>query len=464
MEQREVSFDKLPEVEQDFMLQRELDWSEIISEDFPEQVIVSPPERFESNDDRGRPGFRPRSFGGPPILDYEVQFPLGQPTADNLLAICLNGDHRPRYPKSYFPVSAFGQQKRKASAVNKAESWFSTCCKGNQMEETLCCATQAWELHIQDFCEEASSIKDHLYHCCRLRGNDRLICFQNDAPNPNYEATEALPVPPLPSADSFLFDPSTCRSTETPIIKMEKKPSAAPQKVHMSFPPGRPTSDTIEALCRKPKRRRLNKRTCRAGATAEHLALQAKAVNRIETGFKHCCKRKEAALDCADQKWREELDRYCVDKDGGQVGFHCCSSNVSDDRYNCFQDVSPDRHYNMTSATEEPSLHNICSIQKILSKKLPAGFPLKSFVNQCCPLSKEHKTACFQQRLEEVSEMCSSRSRRTSNPAARRCCRTSSPESVQCFSKTLMDAVSKATNVSRQKKKKKNRCLSNEKF
>lgn len=94
----------------------------------------------------GRLRFGPRSFGGPPILDYEVQFPLGRPTSDNLRAICVNGDRRPSYPESYFPASGFGQQKRKASAVNKAESWFSTCCQGNQTwgtEVTLCCATQA---------------------------------------------------------------------------------------------------------------------------------------------------------------------------------------------------------------------------------------------------------------------------------------------------------------------------------
>nr|XP_040021595.1 extracellular matrix protein 1-like isoform X1 [Gasterosteus aculeatus aculeatus] len=465
LEQREVTFDKImQEMEQQHpMLQREITFAELFPNGFPDDsLVVSPPERFERINDKGRLRFGPRSFGGPPILDYEVQFPLGRPTSDNLRAICVNGDRRPSYPESYFPASGFGQQKRKASAVNKAESWFSTCCQGNQTwgtELTLCCATQAWELYIQSFCEEASSIKDRLYHCCKLSGNDELACFQNDAPNPNYEATEELPVPPLPSTGVFPFDPSTCLRTEMTLQSVqgqtratEMKASAAPQKVDMSFPPGRPTSDTIEALCRNQKRRPLYKTNCPMGARHEHLARQAKTINRIETGFKHCCKRKQAALDCADQKWREELDKYCVDKDGGRVDFRCCLSDVSDDRYNCFQEVSPDRHYNMTSAPEELSLHKICDIPKILSKKLPAGFPLTSFVNQCCHLSEENKSACIQQKLAKVSEMCSSR--RTSHQAVRRCCSTSSPESVQCFSKILMDAISKATNVSRQKKRK----------
>lgn len=80
---------------------------------------------------------------------YPVQFPLARPSLDNLQAICLHSDHRPRYPDSYFPPSGFGAMRRRASAVNNAESWFSTCCHGNQtwgMDVTLCCATQAVSL------------------------------------------------------------------------------------------------------------------------------------------------------------------------------------------------------------------------------------------------------------------------------------------------------------------------------
>lgn len=94
----------------------------------------------------GRPHFGPRSYH--PLENYPVQFPLARPSSENLNAICFHGDHRPRYPKSYFPQSGYGQQKRMADAVNMAEAWFETCCKHNQTEETdrevtLCCVTQA---------------------------------------------------------------------------------------------------------------------------------------------------------------------------------------------------------------------------------------------------------------------------------------------------------------------------------
>ncbi|XP_070692212.1 extracellular matrix protein 1 [Pempheris klunzingeri] len=481
VEQREVTFDIdkiMQEMQQPdpFMLQKEVDLADILDpKEFPiEQAMMPSPEQYDTLSDRyqgsrpggltpggRRPGFGPRSFGGPPFLDYRVQFPVGRPTSDNLQAICLHGDHRPRYPDSYFPDSGFGQQRRRASAVNKAESWFSMCCKGNQTwerEVMLCCATQAWELSVKSFCEEDSSVKDRLYDCCRLTGSDRLNCFHNDAPNPNYGPTEELPVPPLPLDAIFNFDPSTCqRSVMTPysIIrkhkkKKEKKPSAA-QKPDINFPPGKPTAGVIESLCSNQKLRPLYTIKCLPGEGFEWLARQAKTINRIEKGFKHCCKKDQDVLNCADGKWREELDKFCLGEKGKKVDFHCCSVDRANDRYSCFQDSSPDPHYNTTSTTEDVSLNKICETHKIIKKKFPVGFPLKNIVTQCCPLSEQDKTACIGQRLEEMSEnWCSLR--KASPPAVRQCC--SGPQSPQCISKILTDAITKATKVPRQKKKK----------
>ncbi|XP_054477114.1 extracellular matrix protein 1-like [Anoplopoma fimbria] len=447
-EQREVTFDKIIQAMEDsdsFIFQKEVDLRDYVMKEGSKPGVLTPRG--------GRP--RPRSFRGPYFLEYPVQFPVGRPTSDNLQAICLHGEHRPNYPASYFPVSSYGQHKRMGSAVNMAESWFSTCCKGNQTwerEVTLCCATQAWELSVQLFCEEASSIKAPLYHCCRLRGNDKLNCFQNDAPNPNYEATEELLVPPLPSTVNFSFDPSTCQRTEM-IPQSLRGNGDAPRKVDISFPPGQPTADTIETLCRNQKQRPLYKINCLAGEEYAWLARQAKTINRIEKGFKQCCKKKHGVLNCADQKWREELNKYCVDENGEKVDFPCCLVGESNDRYSCFRNVSDDPHYDMTSATEELSLHKICDTHKIIKKKFPVGFPVKHLVDQCCPLPEELKTACFEQKLEELSQICSAK--KTSPPAVRRCCRMSSQRPAQCMSKILMDAISKANNVSRQKKRKK---------
>ncbi|XP_076594270.1 extracellular matrix protein 1 [Chaetodon auriga] len=481
LEQHDVTFDPdkiMQEMQQPHpdMLQRQVDLMDLFDpEEFPvEQVMVFPQEQYDTLSERGgskpdvltprgrQPSFGPRSFGGPPMLDYPVQFPVARPSFDNLQAICLHGDHRPRYPDSYFPDSGFGQQKRRASAVNKAESWFSTCCKGNQTwgsEVTLCCATQAWELSVQSFCEEDSSVKDRLYDCCKQTGSDRLNCFHNDAPNPNYEPTEELPVTQLPSTASFSFVPSTCqRTVMTPYgvrgnkRKKMKKPSTS-QKIDMNFPPGRPTANTIGSLCNNHKLRPLYAVKCLPGVGFEWVARQAKTINRIEKGFKQCCKKKQGVLNCADQKWREELDKFCVDENGEQVDFHCCSAgDMKNDRYNCFQSISPSPHYNMTSDTEELSIHKICDTHKIIKKKFPVGLPMRNTVNQCCPLSEQDKATCFARKLKELSEnLCISKK---TTPGGRRCCRSPSQDVAQCISKILMDGITKATNVLRQKKRK----------
>ncbi|XP_041798606.1 extracellular matrix protein 1-like [Chelmon rostratus] len=469
LEQHDVTFD-LDKIMQEMqqpdlhMLQREIDLMDAFGpEESPVgQVIVSPPEQYDTLSERGRPSFGPRSFGGPPILQYHVLFPLARPSSDNLQAICLHGDQRPRYPDSYFPVSGFGQQRRRGSAVNKAESWFSTCCQGNQTwgrEVTLCCATQAWELSVQSFCEEDSSVKDRLYHCCKQTGSDRLNCFHNDAPNPNYEPTEELPVPPPPSTASFNFEPNTCqRTVMTPYSvkgnkKKKMKKLSSPEKININFPPGRPTADSIESLCHNHKARPLYTVKCLPGVGYEWVARQAKTINRIEKGFKQCCKKKHGVFNCADQKWREELNKFCVGENGEQVDFHCCSAGEGEnDRYNCFQSISPNPHYNMTSAAEELSVYKICDTHKIIKKKFPIGLPIRGIVNQCCPLSEQDKTMCFDRKLKELSEkLCISKK---ASPGGRRCCRSPSKDVGQCISKILMDGITKATSVMRQKKKK----------
>uniref|UniRef100_A0A3P8RWK8 Extracellular matrix protein 1b n=1 Tax=Amphiprion percula TaxID=161767 RepID=A0A3P8RWK8_AMPPE len=464
--QREVTFDldQLMQVMQQpesLDLQKEEDLSELLDpKEFPiEQMMVSPPDI--NGRERGRPSFGPRSFGGPPMLQYPVQFPLSRPTSNNLQAICLHGDHRPRYAiRSYFPASGFGQLKRQAEAVNNAESWFDVCCKGNQTwetEVTLCCATQAWELFVETFCSADSSVKDRLYDCCKLTGSDRLNCFNRDAPNPNYGATEELPVTPIPSTISFSFDQNTCQraqmapySARADRKKKEKKASTA-ENVDISFPPGRPSADAIESLCSHQKLRPLYHTRCLPRSGFEWLARQAKTVNRIEKGYRQCCKKKQGVLSCVDQKWSDEIDRFCL-TDG--LSFSCCSSQSSADRYSCFHSMSIDPHYNKTSAPEDLSLNSICDTHKIIDRRFPVGFPLKLFVRQCCPLPEEERTACSAQKLEEMSKkLCSSGGR--SPPTVRQCCKLPSQETPQCVSKILMNAVNKATNVLRQKQRKK---------
>ncbi|XP_062279085.1 extracellular matrix protein 1-like [Scomber scombrus] len=244
--------------------------------------------------------------------------------------------------------------------------------------------SSASTVELNYFCEEDLSIKHLPYHCCLLRGNKRLNCFHNDAPNPNYEATEELLVLPLPSSAPFNFDPNTCQRTVMK-RKKEKKPVTS-QKVDIRFPPGRPTAAVIESLCRNQKIRPLYSNKCLPNIGYEWLARQAKTINRMEKGFKQCCKKRQDVVVCAEQKWREELNKFCLHKNSDETSSRCCLDNGENDRFDCFQNISPDPHYNMTSVTEELSLNKICDTHKIIKKKFPVGFPLKYFVDKCCPL------------------------------------------------------------------------------
>ncbi|KAM9851667.1 extracellular matrix protein 1 [Aulostomus maculatus] len=462
LEQREVTFDLdtiMQEMQQpdSFMGQKEADLTDLFDmSEFSVMQVDTLKERGSSRPGvltpRGRrPSFGPRS--SPPILDYPVQFPLARPTPDNLQAICLHGDQRPLYPDSYFPDSGFGQLKRRASAVNKAESWFRSCCKGNQTwgeEVMLCCATQAWELSVESFCVEDSSVKDRLYHCCRLTGSTRQNCFNDDAPNPGYNPMEELPVPPLPSTDIFNFDPNTCRSSEVTPHSVRGHSEETSKRTDIKFPLGRPTVENIESLCQDQNLRPLYFIKCLPTTGYEMLARQAKTVNRMEKKFKQCCKKKQGVLNCAEQKWRAELNKFCSNRKSGKVDFECCWR--VDDRSDCFQKMSPDPYYNMTSAPEEPSLRGICDTHKIIKKKFPVGFKIKGIVKKCCPLSSQDQNICFDQRLQDtLDEMC--KFENILPPAVLSCCKMTPKGSPQCLSNILLDAISKATVSLRQKKR-----------
>lgn len=68
-----------------------------------------------------------------------------------------------------------------------------------------------WDLSVKMFCEEEFSVKDRHYHCCKLKGPNRIECFNNNAANPNYDPTEELPVPQLELSDNSQFDPTVCQ-------------------------------------------------------------------------------------------------------------------------------------------------------------------------------------------------------------------------------------------------------------
>lgn len=90
-----------------------------------------------------------------------------------------------------------------------------------------------------------------------------------------------------------------------------KEPLTSP-KTDINFPPARPTADAMESFCSNQKLRPLYTVKCLPGSGYEWLARQAKTINRIEKGFKQCCKKKKDLFNCADQKVKQETFKLFV--------------------------------------------------------------------------------------------------------------------------------------------------------
>ncbi|XP_048084957.1 extracellular matrix protein 1-like [Alosa alosa] len=145
------------------------------------------------------------------ISEPDVSFPPARPSLANLHALCTQGSGRPRYTSSVFAKSVPGHQRRRGSAVNRVEAWYSRCCApGQAQEQALCCATQAWEYALNVFCNDEYGVKDMPHKCCEQWEESRLTCFQSEAPNPAYLPTPGYTAPSIAVNLRFTWDPSTC--------------------------------------------------------------------------------------------------------------------------------------------------------------------------------------------------------------------------------------------------------------
>ncbi|KAK9526724.1 hypothetical protein VZT92_015409 [Zoarces viviparus] len=139
----------------------------------------------------------------------DVPFPPAYPTAQNLAAICHQGQGRPRYLPGFFPRSRVSHFRRRGNAINRLESWYSYCCSdqiAQQNHQILCCAQQAWRQTLTQFCTEEFSTMTGAYVCCGDRGDAQWACFNRELPNPNYDPTPGYIAPPVPVEPGFTFN------------------------------------------------------------------------------------------------------------------------------------------------------------------------------------------------------------------------------------------------------------------
>ncbi|XP_039976857.1 extracellular matrix protein 1 [Xiphias gladius] len=147
------------------------------------------------------------------LNEPDVPFPPARPTAQNLAAICHQGQGRPRYLASFFPASGASHFRRRGNAINRLESWYSLCCSGQvaqQSHQILCCAQQAWKQALSQFCDEEYATMTVSYECCKHNGDARWTCFDSELPNPNYNPTPGYTAPQIPMEPGFTFSPNSC--------------------------------------------------------------------------------------------------------------------------------------------------------------------------------------------------------------------------------------------------------------
>ncbi|XP_062414669.1 uncharacterized protein LOC119218828 isoform X2 [Pungitius pungitius] len=107
------------------------------------------------------------------LNEPNVPFPPACPTAENLAAVCHQGQGRPRYPASFFPKSR-------------------------------------WKQTLKQFCMEEYSTMTNAYVCCRKKGAARWACFNSDLPNPNYDPQLGYIAPAIPAQPRLAFNASAC--------------------------------------------------------------------------------------------------------------------------------------------------------------------------------------------------------------------------------------------------------------
>ncbi|XP_011483570.1 extracellular matrix protein 1 isoform X2 [Oryzias latipes] len=207
------------------------------------------------------------------------------------------------------------------------------------------------------------------------------------------------------------------------------------KKIDMNFPLGQPTADNIESLCRRWRQRPFYSSKCLQRSGHEFAARQAKSINSLDKEFRQCCTTSDHKLNYASQKWREEVEKFCL-VEKKHTSFGCCSGDDPSVWSACFKSMSPDPHYN-NSVHEAPSFSELCENTTSLLNSIPTKSRLRTFLRECCTVPVPLKTISITKFSEMSQDACLIGE--PPSPDVKLCC-------------SLMHEVAEETNV-RQKRK-----------
>uniref|UniRef100_F7C3T6 Extracellular matrix protein 1 n=1 Tax=Monodelphis domestica TaxID=13616 RepID=F7C3T6_MONDO len=360
-------------------------------EDFPLQQAQSPQklslgkkgercpqyQREHQQPRRCRPEGRPVGWGH--RLD---SFPPGRPSPKNMHQICHPERKHVVYGPWNLPQTGYSHLSRQGNALNFLETGYTRCC--HLPKDQLDCAEFVWADALFRFCESEFSVKTRAYSCCWLRGEARLSCFQERAPQADYERLHEPCPPPTP------------------------RPAPG---LELSFPPGVPSPDNVRNICRLRRFRSVP----RGLPTMDHVQRQLRALTQLEGKFRRCCHQGDN-YTCARQAWEEALDSYCDEELAIKTHHHvCCQHPASPARDICFARHAPYPNYDRDILTVDLSritpdtMAQLCGHRKVLTNKHIPGL-IRNMTARCCELAPPEQGFCAEEEKSAfIRDLCGSR-------------------------------------------------------
>ncbi|XP_001370788.2 extracellular matrix protein 1 isoform X1 [Monodelphis domestica] len=346
----------------------------------PSQFGELPPALGEEHQQprRCRPEGRPVGWGH--RLD---SFPPGRPSPKNMHQICHPERKHVVYGPWNLPQTGYSHLSRQGNALNFLETGYTRCC--HLPKDQLDCAEFVWADALFRFCESEFSVKTRAYSCCWLRGEARLSCFQERAPQADYERLHEPCPPPTP------------------------RPAPG---LELSFPPGVPSPDNVRNICRLRRFRSVP----RGLPTMDHVQRQLRALTQLEGKFRRCCHQGDN-YTCARQAWEEALDSYCDEELAIKTHHHvCCQHPASPARDICFARHAPYPNYDRDILTVDLSritpdtMAQLCGHRKVLTKHKHIPGLIRNMTARCCELAPPEQGFCAEEEKSAfIRDLCGSR-------------------------------------------------------
>ncbi|KAM8921477.1 extracellular matrix protein 1 [Pelodytes ibericus] len=392
-------------------------------------------------------GTRPSRVASSSILE---DFPPGRPNRSNIGNICSKGRPKTTYGSHNLPQTGFSHLSRQGDAINNLEDGYVACCR---RPDKLSCAEEVWKNSLEQFCDNEFSVKTRHYHCCKKQGSERDTCFSCEAPNPSYDFPSApAPMQEIGSADAPVLGRSRSFKRCPPSSPKCQKESGHKMS-ELSFPPGEPKSSNVQNICKLRKFRPVYKHDALPQSGFGHYVRQAKALNRMESEFKKCCKDENIA--CAHTAWEKVLAQFCSQELSTKTRpYECCKIRDRTGMYSCFADNAPypeyDREVERVSLTNMTgdSLQKLCGDSKLLTKQKQIPVLVSGLRESCCSLPEDEMLQCAEeQKVKFMNVLCNSKKDLWKDSQS--CCNKDSVEKAGCFN-LYLQTVSVA--VSQRKK------------